>query len=92
MCHRWESNPGPKVIKVSWTMDMCHRWESDPGPEVIKLFPCSAQLSMKIFLLINVKMLTYVGILTFMSGKIIILGLSEHKKAEFFDIFILMSI
>ena len=39
-----------------------------PGPEVIELFPCSTQLSMKFFLLINVKMPTIVGILTFMSG------------------------
>ena len=27
-----------------------------PGPEVIKLYSCSTQLSMKFFLLINVKM------------------------------------
>ena len=45
---------------------------------------------MKFFLLINVKMPTIVGILTFMSGKNSILGLSEPKKAEFLDIFILM--
>ena len=38
-----------------------------PGPKVIKLFPCSNQLSMKLILLINVKMPTVVGILTFMS-------------------------
>ena len=38
------------------------------GPEVIKLFPCSTQLSMKFFLLINVEMPTIVGILTFISG------------------------
>ena len=31
-----------------------------------------------------------VGILTFKSGKNSILGLSEHKKAEFLDIFILI--
>ena len=61
-------------------------------PKVIKLFSCSTQLSMKFFLLINVKMPTIVGILTFMSGKNSILGLSEPKKAEFLDIFILMSI
>ena len=47
---------------------------------------------MKFFLLINVKMPTIVGILTFMSGKNSILGLSEPKKAEFLDICILMSI
>ena len=37
------------------------------GPEVIKLFSCSTQLSLKFILLINVKMPTIVGILTFMS-------------------------
>ena len=52
------------------------------GPEVIKLFSCSTQLSMKIFPLINVKMPTIVGILTFMSGKNSIVGLSEHKKCH----------
>ena len=60
-----------------------------PGPEVIKLFPCSTQLSMIFFLLINVKMPTIVGILTFMSGKNTILGLSESKNAEFLDIFVM---
>ena len=47
-------------------------WENQqlgfrPGPEVIKLFSCSAQLRLKFILLINVKMPTIVGILTFMS-------------------------
>ena len=51
-----------------------------PGPEVIKLFPCSTQLSMKFFLLINIKMPTIVGILTFMSRKNSILSLSELEK------------
>ena len=50
------------------------------GPEVIKLFSCSTQLSMKFFLLINVKMPTIVGILTFMSRKNCILSLSEPEK------------
>ena len=53
-----------------------------PGPEVIKLFSCSTQLSMKFFPLINVKMPTIVGILTFMSGKNSILGLSEPIKSR----------
>ena len=52
------------------------------GPEVIKLFSCSTQLSMKFFMLINVKMPTIVGILTFMSGKNNILCLSEPKKGQ----------
>ena len=38
-----------------------------PGPEVIKLFSCSAQLRLKFIVLINVKMPTIVGILTFIS-------------------------
>ena len=42
---------------------------------------CSIQLSMKIFLLINVKMPTVVGILIFMSRKKCILGLSELEKS-----------
>ena len=58
-----------------------------PGPEVIKLCSCSTQLSLKFFLLINVKMPTIVGILIFMSRKNSILSLSEPKKAEFLDIF-----
>ena len=51
-------------------------------PEVIKLFSCSTQLSINFFLLINVKMPTIVGILTFMSGKNIILCLSERQKCR----------
>ena len=51
------------------------------GPEIIKLFSCSTQLSMKFFLLINIKMPTIVGILTFMSRKNCILGLSEPEKS-----------
>ena len=53
-----------------------------PGPKVIKLFSCSTQLSMKFFLLVKVKMPTIVGILTFMSGKNSILGLSEPNKSR----------
>ena len=38
-----------------------------PGPNVIKLFSCSTELSTKFILLINVKMPTIYGILTFIS-------------------------
>ena len=38
-----------------------------PGPKVIKHFLCSVQLRLKFILLINVKMPTVVGILTFIS-------------------------
>ena len=39
----------------------------NPGTEVIKLFSCSTWLSKKFILLVNVKMPTIVGILTFIS-------------------------
>ena len=61
-------------------------------PQGLKTFSCSTQLSMKFFLLINVKMPTIVGLLTFMSMKNSILGLSDPQNAEFFYIFILLSI
>ena len=51
----------------------------DPGLKVIKLFPCSTQLPMKFILLINVKMPTIVGILTFISK---INTTSERLKAR----------
>ena len=41
-------------------------WQQS-GLELIKLFSCSTQLGMKFILLINVKMPTIVGILTFLS-------------------------
>ena len=53
-----------------------------PGLEVMKLSSCSTQLSMKFFMLINIKMPTVVGILTFMSGKNSILCLSEPEKSQ----------
>ena len=53
----------------------------------------STQLSMKFFLLINVKMPKIVGMLTFRSRKNSILGLSEPGKiADFLHIIILTSI
>ena len=54
--------------------------EVGPGSEVIKLFSCSPQLSMKFFLLKNIKMPTIVGTLTFMIKKNRIIGLSEPGK------------
>ena len=67
------------VQYINWTLGN----SSNPGPEVIKRFSCSTQLSMEVLLLINVKMPTIVGILTVMSGKNSILGLSEPKKLNF---------
>ena len=53
------------------------------GPKVIKLFSCSTQMSTKFILLINVKMPTIVGILTFISK---INAASERLKARNFFI------
>ena len=54
------------------------------GPEVIKTFSCSTQLGMKCIMLINVKMPTIVGILTFIS---MINKISESLKARKNNIF-----
>ena len=54
-----------------------------PGFEVIKLFSCSTQLSMKLILLINVKMPTIVSIWTFIN---MINTTSERLKARNFFI------
>ena len=55
--------------------------DTKPGPEVILLFSSSTQLSMKFIMLINVKMPTIVGILTFIS---MINTLYEKLKARNF--------
>ena len=52
-----------------------------PGPVVIKLFSYSTQLSTKFILLINIKMPTIVGILTFIS---MINKTAERLKARNF--------
>ena len=54
-----------------------------PEPEVIKLFSYSTQLSTKFIVLINVKIPTIVGILTFIS---MINTTSERLKARNFFI------
>ena len=49
-------------------------------PGFLKLFSCSTQLSMRFFLLINIKMPTIVGMLIFMSKQNGIPSLSETEK------------
>ena len=67
---------------------------TSPGPEVINFFSystCSTQFSTKFILLINVKMPTIVGILTFIS---MINATSERLKQEtslFVGILVFMS-
>ena len=55
-----------------------------PGPKGIKNNLYSTQLSMEFFLLINVKMPTIVGNLTFISRKNNILGLYEPEKISWY--------
>ena len=65
------------MLKYSTLLMALQSIVSDPG--VIKK-SCSTYLSMKLFLLINVKMPTVVAILTFMSRENSILSLSEPKQ------------
>ena len=58
-----------------------------PFPEVTKLFSCSTKLRLKFILLINVKMPTSVGILTFMSRTNYRLWQSEPEISTNFDYF-----
>ena len=61
---------------------------STPDPEIIKLFSCSIHLSMKLIMLINVKMPTIVGI--FKQDKFIIREF-ESKGSLFFCVLVFMS-
>ena len=54
-------------LLVSSADNICKQFRPRSGPEVINHFQCSTQLSTKFVLLINVKMPTIVGILTFIS-------------------------
>ena len=56
-----------KWYKSSMGITLFKSGRLTPGPDIIKLFSCSTQLRLKYILLINVKMPTIVGILTFMS-------------------------
>ena len=58
------TNVVPYFFSINYYFSMHY---SCPGPEVIKLFSCSTQLSTNFIMLINVKMPTIVGILTFNS-------------------------
>ena len=71
-----------KVIKV-WLIVGLYEAINWTGPKVIKLFSYSTQLSTKFIRLINVKILTIVGILTFIS---MINTTSERLKARNFFI------
>ena len=70
-----------KILSVLVEQDILAHDILSQVPQVIKLFPCPTQLSTKFILLINVKMPTIVGILTFIS---MINTTSERLKARNF--------
>ena len=94
--HYFFWSPKPKAPLVAYMLGRLRRLSSvytfkrlplgnysadyDLAPRLLNFFHAKTQLSINFFLLINVKMPTHVGILTFMSGKNSILGLSESKK------------
>ena len=47
----------------------------------LNFFSCKAELNMKFFLLINIKMPTFVGILIFISRKNFMLNWGEYEKS-----------
>ena len=81
-CITWSIGLGGLAVKTNLLqVTLFYPSRSNPGPEIIKLLSCSTHVSMKIFLLINVKMPTIVGILTFISRKNSFLGLPEPEKS-----------
>ena len=64
------------------TVSVTEAMKSVTGPRGYKKNSCSTPLSMIFFLLINVEMLTIVGILTYMSRKNNILSLSEPENSS----------
>ena len=79
LCARWVFDQ----FQVDDDFSQFSACSSSTGLEVIKLFSCSTQLNMEFILLINVKMPTIVGILTFIS---MINATSERLKARNFFI------
>ena len=80
---RYRLLPVPTVVLLTSSLHvvapiMCWGLVFSPGPGVINFFSCSTQLSTKFILLINVKMPSIVGILTFIS---MINTTSERLKA-----------
>ena len=73
-CCQWRSKQQLEIMMNSW-------------PRGYNIFFMLIQLSMKFFLLINVKMPTFVGILSFRNRKNSTIGLSEPQKTEMLGFF-----
>ena len=70
MCTVWSVSPLPAWRNGVLSYANCAKWRFRSGPEVIFFFSYSTQLSMKISLLINMKMPTIVGIFIFISRNV----------------------
>ena len=82
---RWQSSSIGIFFTI--TIQVSEMLQIQPGPQVIKLFSYSTQLSRNFIWLINDKMPTIVGILTFISK---ITTTSERLKAKkllYFSVF-----
>ena len=71
---KWPSTSAQPTSRAKNLLYYCFNLNDCSGPEVIELFSCSTQLSMKISLLINMKMPTIVGIFIFISREIFMLS------------------
>ena len=82
-------NPAPEVIKLFFMLnsvenEICSAYKKIKYHQ-FKLSSSTAVLSMKFFLLINIKMLTIVGILIFINRKNFMLNWVEYEK-KFYDL------
>ena len=75
----------------SWALLPIGILNKPSGPKVIKLLTCSTQLSTKFILLIDVKMPTIVGVLTFMSMMMPHLRDLKQATSSLFDVLAFMS-
>ena len=77
----------PRFVVMRWYMNILT--QKRLGSEVIKLFSCSTQLNMNFILLINVKMPTVVGVLTFISRVKDICNLWASNTGGIFTIYLI---
>ena len=81
----FRNNPRPEVIifffhaQLSWERNLFCLWKIKYRQ--FKLSSCTAELSMKFVLIINIKMPTIVGILIFISRKNFMLNWVEYGKS-----------
>ena len=70
----WRNKSAINLDTPIWSAVMLKHLRHRPGSRVVKLLSCSAHLSMKFSLLINMKMPTFVGIFIFIIREIFMLS------------------